>query len=154
IISFLKENGIHDNEISVSAPEIVDMEAERFIENKSPYRYNLTSVITITTENVDKVRALMTRQAELLKQGIAVTVNNYSVRYEYTKLNEIKPQMIEEATKNARKAAEKFAKDSGSKLGKIKNATQGQFVISDRDENTPYIKNIRVVSTITYYLED
>ncbi|HOV84658.1 MAG TPA: SIMPL domain-containing protein [Paludibacteraceae bacterium] len=154
IISFLKENGIHDSEISVSAPEIVDMEAERFIENKSPYRYNLTSVITITTENVDKVRALMSRQAELLKQGIAVTVNNYSVRYEYTKLNEIKPQMIEEATKNARKAAEKFAKDSGSKLGKIKNATQGQFVISNRDENTPYIKNIRVVSTITYYLED
>lgn len=81
----------------------------------------------------------MARQAELLKQGIAVTVNNYSVRYEYTKLNEIKPQMIEEATKNARKAAEKFAKDLGSKLGKIKNATQGQFVISDRDENTPYI---------------
>jgi len=154
IISFIKENGIQENEISLSAPEIVDMAAERFIENKSPYRYNLTSVITISTPNVDKVLALMSRQAELLKKGIAVTVNNYSVRYEYTKLNEIKPQMIEEATKNARKAAEKFAKDSGSKLGKIKSATQGQFIISDRDENTPYIKNVRVVSTITYYLED
>jgi len=154
IISFIKENGIQENEISLSAPEIVDMAAERFVENKSPYRYNLTSVITISTPNVDKVLALMSRQAELLKKGIAVTVNNYSVRYEYTKLNEIKPQMIEEATKNARKAAEKFAKDSGSKLGKIKSATQGQFIISDRDENTPYIKNVRVVSTITYYLED
>ena len=62
--------------------------------------------------------------------------------------------MIEEATKNARAAAEKFAKDSGSKLGKIKSASQGQFTIYDRDANTPYIKNVRVVTTITYYLKN
>lgn len=62
--------------------------------------------------------------------------------------------MIEEATKNARNAAEKFAIDSNSKLGKIKRANQGQFTISDRDPNTPYIKTIRVVTTVDYYLED
>ena len=62
--------------------------------------------------------------------------------------------MIENATRNARLAADKFAKDSDSKLGKIKTANQGQFTISDRDANTPYIKSIRVVTTIDYYLED
>ena len=62
--------------------------------------------------------------------------------------------MIEEATISAREAALKFAKDSQSTLGKIKKATQGQFSITNRDENTPHIKNVRVVSTIEYYLED
>ena len=62
--------------------------------------------------------------------------------------------MIEEATQNARASAEKFAKDSDSKLGKIKSANQGQFSISDRDANTPHIKTIRVVSTIDYLLRD
>ena len=61
--------------------------------------------------------------------------------------------MIEEATRNARAAAEKFAKDSDSSLGKIRNASQGQFSITNRDENTPYIKTVRVVTTINYYLK-
>jgi hypothetical protein len=61
--------------------------------------------------------------------------------------------MIEEATKNARNAAEKFAKDSGSSIGKIKNARQGLFEISNRDQFTPYIKKIRVVTNVDYYLE-
>ena len=74
--------------------------------------------------------------------------------HESTSLNKIKPQMIEEATRNAREAAEKFAKDSESRLGKIKKASQGQFSISDRDPNTPYIKNVRVVTTIDYLLEE
>jgi hypothetical protein len=62
--------------------------------------------------------------------------------------------MIEEATKNARQVAEKFAQDSKSKLGRIKSASQGQFSIEDRDNNTPYIKKVRVVSTVQYYLTD
>ena len=78
----------------------------------------------------------------------------YNVQYEYTGLNKIKPQMIEEATKNARQAAEKFAEDSDSELGKIRKANQGQFSITDRDANTPYIKKVRVVTTIDYSLED
>ena len=119
------------------------------------YRYNATSVITVTSKNVDKVRKLMSEQAELLKQGIAISGGDYryNVVYEFTGLNDVKPQMIEEATKNARAAAEKFAKDSDSSLGKIRNASQGQFSISDRDANTPYIKSIRVVTTVNYYLK-
>ena len=61
--------------------------------------------------------------------------------------------MIEEATRNAREAAEKFAKDSDSKLGKIKTAQQGLFTIEDRDSYTPYIKKVRVVTTVDFFLE-
>lgn len=155
IVQFLKNNGITDNEISIAPPEVIDMQAERYGDRNINYRYNATSVITVTSVNVDKVRKLMSEQAELLRQGIAISGGDYryNVSYEYTGLNDIKPQMIEEATKNARAAAEKFAKDSDSSLGKIRNASQGQFSISDRDANTPYIKSIRVVTTVNYYLK-
>lgn len=156
IVRFLKSNGITDEEISVAPPEIIDMKAERYTNENVSYRYNATSVITVTSRNIDNVRKLMSEQTELLKQGIAITGGDYrySVSYEFTGLNDIKPQMIEEATKNARAAAEKFAKDSDSKLGKIRNASQGQFSISNRDGNTPYIKSVRVVTTVTYYLKN
>lgn len=156
IVNFLKSKGITEKEISIAAPEIIDMQAERYNDKPSLFRYNITSVITVTSSKVDKVRSLMIQQSELLKQGIALTGGDYryNVIYDFTKLNEVKPQMIENATRNARLAAEKFAKDSDSKLGKIKTANQGQFTISDRDANTPYIKSVRVVTTIDYYLED
>lgn len=154
IVKFLESNGIAKEEISIAPPEVIDMQAERYGNRDIAYRYNATSVITVTSKNVDKVRKLMSEQAELLKQGIAISGGDYryNVVYEFTGLNDVKPQMIEEATKNARAAAEKFAKDSDSSLGKIRNASQGQFSISDRDANTPYIKSIRVVTTVNYYL--
>lgn len=156
IQDFLTSKGIDAGEISINAPEIVDLQAERYSNNDKPYRYNITTVITVTSGKVDLVRGLIASQGELLKQGIAISGGDYryNVSYDYTSLNSIKPKMIEEATKNARAAAEKFAKDSDSKLGKIKKAYQGQFSIDDRDANTPYIKKIRVVTTIDYSLED
>lgn len=157
ITEFLKEKGLTDKEININAPVIVDMKAERYGNNQdSPYRYNVTTVITVTSNKMDLVRGLITEQGELLKRGIAITTGDYqyNIQYEYTGLNTIKPQMIEEATKNARQAAEKFAKDSESTLGKIRHANQGQFSISDRDPNTPHIKKVRVVTTIDYSLED
>ncbi|MDD2246519.1 MAG: SIMPL domain-containing protein [Proteiniphilum sp.] len=156
IVEFLQANGISGEEISVAPPEIIDMEAERYSSQTPQYRYNATSVITVTSKDVEKIRKLISEQTELLKQGVAITGGDYrySIIYEFTGLNDVKPQMIEEATKNARLAAEKFAIDSGSKLGKIRDASQGQFSITDRDANTPYIKNIRVVTTINYYLKN
>ena len=156
IVNFLKKKGIGEDEISINAPEIIDMQAERYNNNPIPYRYNVTTVITVTSGKVDLVRNLISEQSELLKQGIAITGGDYryNIQYDYTGLNDIKPQMIEEATKNAREAAQKFAKDSESELGKIKRANQGQFSIENRDANTPYIKRIRVVTTIDYSLED
>ena len=156
IVDFLKKKGIAEDEISINAPEIIDMQAERYNNNPVSYRYNVSTVITVTSGKVDLVRGLISEQSELLKQGIAITGGDYryNIQYDYTSLNEIKPQMIEEATKNAREAAQKFAKDSNSELGKIKRAYQGQFSIDNRDANTPYIKRIRVVTTIDYSLED
>lgn len=156
IVDFLKSKGISENEISINAPEIIDMQAERYNNNHVPYRYNVTTVITVTSDKVELVRSLISEQGELLKQGVAITGGDYryNVEYDFTGLNAIKPQMIEEATKNAREAAEKFAKDSDSKLGKIKRANQGQFSIGNRDANTPYIKHVRVVTTIDYSLKN
>ena len=156
LVDYLISNGISEEEIGINAPEIIDMSAERYSTTPAPYRYNVTSVITVSSNKVDLVRKLIADQGELLKQGIAITGGEYRYNtvYSFTALNDIKPQMIEEATRNARAAAMKFAQDSGSKLGKIKNASQGQFTISDRDENTPYIKNVRVVTTVNYYMKD
>lgn len=156
IKEYLKSKGIQECEISISAPQIIDMNAERYQSQVNRYRYNVTGILTVTSEKVDKVRDIIAGQSDLLKKGVAISAGDfqYTVQYLYTKLNDIKPVMIEEATKNARASAEKFARDSDSKLGKIKSANQGQFSISDRDANTPHIKTVRVVSTIDYLLRD
>lgn len=98
----------------------------------------------------------MPKITELGKKGIVFSQNDYNAQIEYifSRLNDVKPQMIEQSTTNARMVAEKFAADSNSRLGKIKNASQGQFSIGDRDKNNPHIKRVRVVSTIAYYLAD
>lgn len=156
IVDFLKGKGIDEDEISINAPEIIDMQAERYNSNPVPFRYNVTTVITVTSNKVERVRELISEQGELLKQGVAITGGDYryNIEYDFTGLNKIKPLMIEEATKNARESAMKFAKDSDSKLGKIKRANQGQFTIGNRDANTPYIKHVRVVTTIDYSLKN
>lgn len=156
IIDFLLENGISSDEIIVAAPEIVDLQAERYGNQNYAYRYNVTSIITVTSNKVSLVTELMIKQADLIKKGVAIIVGSYEYRptFSFTGLNDIKPEMIEEATINARTTALKFAADSESKLGKIKSANQGQFSINDRDSNTPQIKEVRVVTSVTYFLED
>ena len=154
IINFLKEEGISDADISVAAPKVLDTRTE-WSGSQNMYVYIVTSVVTVCTDKVDEIIKLQSRQGELLQKGIAMANNwEYQPEYSFTQLNEIKPSMIETATKNARETAEKFAADSESKLGKIKRATQGQFSITDRDSNTPYMKNVRVVTSVDYYLKD
>ena len=157
VVRFLENRGFKPEEISVSPPGILDKQAEGYAGTQQiKFRYSGNSTITVYSEKVDDVRKAMNELVELGKQGIAIARSNYQTQTEflYTKLNEIKPGMIEEATKNAREVAEKFARDSNSRLGKIKTARQGQFSINHRDNNTPHIKNVRVVSTIEYYLSD
>ena len=156
ILTFLKSNGVTDDEISVNSPKVADNVANSYDPSRVTSRYSLTNVIVVTSADVNKIRALINRQTELLKEGIAIIAESYQypTTYEYTALNDIKPAMIAEATKNAREAANKFGEDSGIRLGRIKTATQGQFSISDRDQFTPYIKTIRVVTSVQYYLQD
>ena len=157
VIDFLNTNGFKEKDISTSQPAIIDRQAEGYYDaNRYKYRYATNVIITVYTDNVNNVRNTMNKLVDLGKKGIVIAEQNYDSRTEYifTGLNELKPEMVEEATKQARQVAEKFAKDSDSKLGKIKKAYQGQFSIQNRDSNTPYIKKVRVVSTLEYYLSD
>lgn len=155
ILAFLRNGGISDADITVKAPVISDKYASEYGNNDRVYRYLCTCVITVCTSDVDKVLALQSGLSELMKSGVVLTANDWEnqTQYKFEALNDIKPEMIEEATANAREAAWKFAQDSGSRLGKIKTASQGTFSIEDRDTNTPYIKKVRVVTYVTFYLK-
>ena len=155
VVAFLKEAGLTDAEIEVASPQVTDAQAEMYANQKSRYRYSMTQTVTVSSDKVDLVRDLLVRQSDLIKAGVTL-VGDYGWRtsFQFTGLNTVKPAMIEEATKNARASAEKFAQDSGSSLGKIRRANQGQFSITDRDSNTPYIKSVRVVTTVEYFLKD
>lgn len=155
VVAFLKEAGLTDAEIEVASPQVTDAQAEMYANQKSRYRYSMTQTVTVSSDKVDLVRDLLVRQSDLIKAGVTL-VGDYSWRtsFQFTGLNTVKPAMIEEATKNARASAEKFAQDSGSSLGKIRRANQGQFSITDRDSNTPYIKSVRVVTTVEYFFKD
>ena len=155
VVAFLKEAGLTDAEIEVASPQVTDAQAEMYANQKSRYRYSMTQTVTVSSDKVDLVRDLLVRQSDLIKAGVTL-VGDYSWRtsFQFTGLNTVKPAMIEEATKNARASAEKFAQDSGSSLGKIRRANQGQFSITDRDSNTAYIKSVRVGTTVEYFLKD
>ena len=156
VVNFLKAAGLSEDEISVNPPTIRDRQADNYGNEIMNYRYKAECVITVTSTNVDKVRQLMRRQSELMKQGIALVSEEYgdnSVRYDFTGLNEIKPEMVQEAMKNARATAEQFASDADAKLAGVITAQQGQFSIEDRDQNTPYIKKVRVVNTVEYAIK-
>ena len=153
VVGFLKDGGITEDEINISAPAVTDRLAQSYVPDNIKFRYQAEAVITVTSSQVEKVIDLMKKQVNLMKQGVIISNEyNYNISFEYTSLNDIKPEMVEEATRNARAVAQKFAEDSGSNLGKIRQATQGQFSISS-DETTPQIKNIRVVTTVKYALE-
>ena len=158
IIGFLKSNGIAEGAISIALPIVVDLYADRYANtNDLRSRYNITATVTVTSKDIDKVLQAMNNTSILLKDGLAISSETYgssAIVFTFEGLNGIKPEMIQEATQSARQAAEKFAEDSNSKLGKIKTASQGQFSITDPDSNRPYIKQVRVVSTIQYYLRD
>jgi hypothetical protein len=157
IRAFLEANGFAAQEITVGAPIIIDKSAQQYGNApRAEFRYTANQVVTVYTGNVDAARDAMTRLSKLGKQGIVLSGGDHRGQTEFlfTRLNDVKPEMVEEATRQARVVAEKFAADSQSTLGKIKRASQGQFSISDRDRNTPHIKKVRVVSTIEYYLSD
>lgn len=157
IRKFLTDNGIAADEISFSSPAITDKSAQQYGGNsRAEFRYTASQTVTVYSHNIAAVRSMMSKLSELGKQGIVFAGANYQTQTEYlfTRLNEVKPAMIEEATRKAREVAQKFAEDSQSTLGKIRRASQGQFSISARDKNNPHIKKVRVVSTVEYYLSD
>jgi len=154
---FLKE-GFNEKELNAGTTNINDAKAVLYGgENQNrEFRYIASSDFTIRTGDVEKLQNALTNSLELISKGILISSKNtwQPIQYNFSGLNKLKPAMIEEATKNAREVAEKFALDSNSKVTKIKSAQQGLFSINDLDQNTSDIKIVRVVSTIEYQLED
>lgn len=156
LTDYLAEHGLQREAVSVSPPAVVDAWAQNYSREQITFRYTATTTVTVYSEDVDAVRAAMAGVMDLGRRGVVLSGAGYQQppQFLFQGLNDLKPQMIEEATRNAREVGEKFAADSRSRLGKIKTARQGQFSISDRDSNTPHIKQVRVVSTVEYYLAD
>ncbi|MEZ4333955.1 MAG: SIMPL domain-containing protein [Myxococcota bacterium] len=156
VVEFLKARGFEPAEINVGAPAITDKQAQSYGNDQARFRYLGQQVITVYSKKIDAVRSATSELLELGEAGVVFSQENYALRTQYLfqGLNAIKPEMIEEATRNARAVAERFAADSESRLGKIRTASQGQFTIEDRDSNNPHVKRVRVVSTLEYYLAD
>lgn len=153
ITDFLIYQGFKQEEMSYGIPAIEDKEAKSYnVERK--FRYVAQATITLRSNNVAMLEQTLQKSEQLVAKGIVLDSERWDCRpqFIFTKLNEIKPSMIQEATLEARKAAEQFAKDSGSQVGTIRHATQGLFSI----ENThiPTKKHVRVVTTVQYTLID
>lgn len=151
VIALIKAAGISEDEIKYTTASFNDRYEDYYVSNNVKFRYNASQTINVFSSNMDAVRKLqMSIDGDLLKQDI---ISNTYASYEYNGLNEIKPSMIAESLDKARESAEEFAKNSHSRIGKMRTASQGYFEIDDLDENTPQIKKVRVVTTVEYYLK-
>ena len=150
VIALLKKAGFTDEEIKYTSAHFNDR-YDSYYTNNIRFRYSANQTINVFTSKMDVVGELQKKiDAELLKQNI---ISNTYASYEYNGLNDIKPSMIAESLENARAAADEFAKNSHSKVGKMRTASQGYFEVEDLDENTPQVKKVRVVTTVEYYLK-
>lgn len=150
VVDFLKEIGFNDDEIFVG-----NVGYDEYSNDKTTYvRGNVR--LFVKSKDIAKVQTLEKRVTELYERGVVIDQDYWGggAYYTISDVNAFKPKLITESMANAKKAGEQFAKDAESKLGKMKTAWQGQISIEDLDETTPHIKKCRVVSTITYYLED
>jgi hypothetical protein len=156
VLAFLEERGFAPAEYSLSSPRVTDREAQGGrMRGDAGDRYVAEQTMTLRSAKITPVKVAMQQSGELIREGVALVRSyEYNTTFLYTALDTIKPAMIAEATKDARKAAEQFARDSGSRVGAIRNAQQGFFDIQDRDAFSPEIKKVRVVTTVQYFLED
>lgn len=172
VIKFLAGHGIADQEVTVGQIDVTDTQANQFGPNRPPSRYIVGQTVTVHTQDVDKLAAASEKTSDLVKLGIILQNNGQnSITYKFNGLNSLKPDMITEATRNARASADRFAADSGSQVGSIRSANQGVFSISaadnvsvsapgedgagysnDQQADASIMKKVRVVATIDYYL--
>jgi hypothetical protein len=154
IRSFLTAAGFKDDEIVVSPPRLQDRWAYSYGEERPPERYRYSNSVTLRSGRVAEALAALRRSGDIVAKGVMLnTEEGGGPDFDYTQLNAIKPALIAEATSNARKSAEQFAKDSGARIGGIRSANQGVISIENRDAGSPQIKKIRVVTTVEYFLK-
>lgn len=163
VISFLRSQGIEANDIVTRSIEVTDLLAQQYRpDNATTSRFIVSETLTVRSTNIDSIDKASQNIGDLLKQGVSLSRDSSNPglpQYLYTKLNDLKPQMIADATKNARESAAQFAKDSGANVGTIRDANQGLFEIQPRDSSDPYAerssryKTVRVVATLKFYLD-
>lgn len=155
IKKYLIKHGLEESDFTVKPAAITDNSLNSYMDQtKITYKFVAQQTILVRSGKIEAVKSANADSLELVSAGIAVSQDYDSkVSYEFTKLNDIKPEMIAEATKNARTAAEQFAHDSNSKVGKIKKATQGLFTIEDAAVGLEDKKSVRVVNTVEYLLK-
>ncbi len=149
---FLIGKGFQEDDLKQGSPTVTDNWQNYYVERRPDARYKVEASLVVSTHDVERVVACQGSQSELLTQGIVVNTQDWNLDYQFNGLTALKPSMIEEATKNARTVAEKFAADADCSLGSIRNANQGQFSI-ESDAYQPWVKHVRVVTTIGYYLK-
>jgi len=171
VLKFMADQGITSQEITIGQIQVTDKQANEFTNNQTGPRYVVQQTVTVHSSDVDKVAKAGQKTSELVQAGIIV-VGGYGqgIGYRFNGLNALKPDMITEATRNARASADRFAADSGSHVGSIRSANQGVFSISaadaggastpndeagvgpDQQTDASIMKKVRVVSTVDYYL--
>lgn len=170
ILGFLSQQGIRPSEIELGIVNVTDTQANEYgNNNRNQRRYIIQQDITVRTGRVDVVAAASQKTIQLVQKGVVLDGNSGGgLTYKFTGLNSIKPDMISEATRNARAAAERFASDSDSKVGSIRQATQGIFSIlaansggdtgesgyGNNEDETSIVKTVRVVTSVEYYLNN
>jgi len=154
VIAFLKLRGFEDDEISRNPPRITDQWIHSYGDQRPANRFLAERGLTLKSDNVEATRGALQDASELVGQGVILSPNwGQAAQFLFTGLNDIKPEMIAEATADARRAASQFAADSDAAIGAIRSARQGFFSINERDPSTPEVKVVRVVTTIEYILE-
>jgi hypothetical protein len=151
VVAFLKEAGFAETDMAVQPPSVQDtsMEPREKDIPPPPERYKASQSVLLRTAKVDLIKPALASASNLMVSGVLLSGKS-EPSYIFDELNTIKPGMIQEATKNARIAAEQFARDSQTALGKLRNASQGWFKIDDRDAATPERKIVRVVVDVEY----
>jgi hypothetical protein len=172
VLKFLSDQGVKPGEVTTGQISVTDKQTDQFAQNGGS-RYILQQTVTVSTADVDKLAAAGEKTSLLVQAGV-VLADNSTIVYQFTGLNALKPDMITEATRNARASADRFAADSGSQVGVIRSANQGVFSISaegaaaasatddngdagggngDSQADGSIMKKVRVVATIEYYLK-
>lgn len=160
IVAFLTEAGIGRDEIAVQSLEVTDLLAQAYRSGPVESRFIVTQTLMVRSGDVDRIAVASQNVGELVARGVVLSGEGQATgpAFVFTGLNAIKPDMIAQATRDARAAGEQFAADSGSRLGGIRSASQGLFQILPRDaapgemESRQINKTVRVVTTIEYAL--
>jgi len=151
VLEFLKERGFDQKDLAVQPPAIHDTSMDQRQKDvpPPPERFSANQSVLLRTSKVDAIKPALASASNLMISGVLLSGGSQP-NYIFNKLNEIKPGMIQEATKNAHIAADQFARDSQIVLGKLRNASQGWFQVENRDEATPERKTVRVVVDVQY----